>query len=784
MKNILTICAYFTVLLSYGQQETIQGSRFKPAPTQRLAESGDKELTLSGTVLNSEGVPLVSANVQIRSIDKGLISEKGGTFSLAHPAGEVQLEISYTGFKRLKKSFEIKKDTSMYFILEPSVEALDEVVVNSSRLQMAEQFKTTRMSTVNLTEKDITSIPVFGGESDLLKIIQLLPGVTRGVQGTTDLFVRGGAADQNLVMLDGAPVYNTGHLFGFLSVFNSDILQGVEYISGAFPAQYGGRLSSILNVNTKSSMTQRTEVQGSIGLLASRLMIRQPIIKDKLDVWVAGRRTYADEVVKLARQELPYYFYDVNAKVIYRPSTRDRFEFSHYSGDDILKYSRQPRDTSSRRRNVVSDFTIANSSQTLLWKHELRPNVHSSLSLYRTRFNYTIKTGVEESSLFVHSAIEDFGGKFTMQWDSVGPVALTAGIESVNHKVSPNIIDTSGSISELLQSSSTQAQNALESSAFVQADGTWRQNWTWSAGLRISSAVVGGSTFYVNPEPRLAVRYKLSETLALKGSYSRMAQYLHRVSSAAVAFPTDIWYPVTSAVAPQTADQVTIALQKRVPNHNLFLSVETYYKDMQHLIGYREGANLFLNTQFEKQLIQGNGRAYGLELLVKKEAGKLTGWISYTLSKSERQFDEVNNGLWFLARYDRRHNGSVVLNYEFAKRWAFSAVFEFISGSRFTPIVGRYVVPAPSLGGVQLVPVYAPMNSVKLADTHRLDLGIKLKSRPDRRLQSEWFVGVYNVYNRAMPYGIIIEQNPDGSYQYKQPGLFGLLPFVSYNFKF
>ncbi len=760
MKSYLTICFLFALSSTFAQ-----------------------EFKLNGTVLNSEGAPLSSANVQIQSINKVLISEKAGTFSVAHPAGDIQMEISYTGFKRLRRSFTLKKDTSMYFILEPAVEALDEVVVNSSRLQMAEQFKTTRMSTVNLTEKDITSIPVFGGESDLLKIIQLLPGVTRGVQGSTDLFVRGGAADQNLVMLDGAPVYNTGHLFGFLSVFNSDILQGVEYISGAFPAQYGGRLSSILNVNTKSSMAARTEVQGSIGLLASRLMIRQPIIKNKLDVWVAGRRTYADEVVKLAKQELPYYFYDVNAKVIYRPSTRDRIEFSHYSGEDILKYSRQPRDTSSRRRNVVSDFSIANSSQTLSWKHEFRPNVHTALSMYHTRFNYTITTGVEESSLFVHSAIEDFGGKFAMHWDSVGTIALTAGIESVNHKVSPNIIDTSGSIAELLQSSSTQAQTSLESSAFVQADGAWRRNWTWSAGFRVSSALVG-STFYVNPEPRLAVRYKLSETLALKGSYSRMAQYLHRVSSAAVAFPTDIWYPVTSTVVPQTADQITLALQKRIPDANVFLSVETYYKDMQNLIGYREGANLFLNTQFEKQLVQGNGRAYGLELLVKKEAGKLTGWVSYTLSKSERQYDEVNNGLWFLSRYDRRHNGSIVVNYEFMKRLAFSAVFEFISGSRFTPIVGRYAVPAPSLGGVQLVPVYAPMNSVKLADTHRLDLGIKLRSKPERKLQSEWFVGVYNVYNRAMPYGIIIEQSPDGSYQYKQPGLFGLLPFVSYNFKF
>ncbi len=360
---------------------------------------------------------------------------------------------------------------------------------------------------------------------------------------------------------------------------------------------------------------------------------------------------------------------------------------------------------------------------------------------------------------------------------------MTAGIESANHSVSPNIIDTSGSISELLESSSTTSQTSLESSAFVHVDGSWQANWTWSAGIRVSSALVKDK-FYANPEPRLALRYRLSETLALKGSYSRMAQYLHRVSSAAVAFPTDIWYPVTKNVSPQTADQVTLGLQKTIPSLNVFVSAETYYKNMQNLIGYREGTNLFLNNEFEKQLIQGNGKAYGIELLVKKEAGKLTGWISYTLSKSERQYDEVNNGLWFLARYDRRHNGSVVMNYEFLPRWSVSAVFEFISGSRFTPIVGRYAVPATTMAGIQLIPVYAPMNSVKLADTHRLDLGIKYKSKPENRFQSEWFVGIYNVYNRAMPYGITIQQNTDGSYRYEQPGLFGLLPFVSYGFKF
>jgi hypothetical protein len=256
------------------------------------------------------------------------------------------------------------------------------------------------------------------------------------------------------------------------------------------------------------------------------------------------------------------------------------------------------------------------------------------------------------------------------------------------------------------------------------------------------------------------------------------------VSSAAVAFPTDIWYPVTANVKPQTANQITLAYIKQISKQNIYISTEAYYKSMNQLIGYKEGTNLFLNTDFEQQLIQGEGDSYGLEVLIKKESGKLTGWIAYTLSKSTRQFEALNNGEPFLARYDRRHNGSIVLNYSLTKRLALSSVFEFISGSRFTPVIGQYAVPAPNLGGVQLIPVYADVNSVKLADTHRLDIGLKIFSKAKRKYKSEWFIGVYNVYNRATPIGINIEPNENGSYRYEQPGLFGTIPFISYGISF
>ena len=638
------------------------------------------------------------------------------------------------------------------------------------------------MSSVTLSEKEINSIPVLGGEADMMKIIQLLPGVTKGVQGSTDLFVRGGAADQNLVLLDGAPVYNTGHLFGFLSVFNPDVLSGVESMNGAFPAEYGGRLSSILDVQTRTVIPERTQVKGNIGLLASRLMIEQPLIKDKLSISLAGRRSYVDQVVRLARQELPYHFYDLNAKIIFRPTRNDQIEFTHYSGDDVLNFV-PGANTTNASRNATSSFNIGNASQTLKWKKTINNNWNSNLMVYHSVFKYTIQNTFQDNRLYTSSNIDDFGGKWILSTDSLRGLYFKTGVDMVKHQVSPNIIDTSGQLSSLLESSSTQAQSAWEASTFAQVDGNWKNRWRWSAGLRVSSGWVNHKT-YVNPEPRLAIRYAVSDRTTVKASYSRMTQYLHRVSSAAVAFPTDIWYPVTDSVQPQRSNQVSMALQHTLPSSNVFISLEGYYKTMDHLIGYREGTNLFLNTKFESALIQGDGRAYGVEVLIKKESGKLTGWISYTLSWSERQFAEINNGQWYYARYDRRHNAAVVANYKFAKKWSFSVVWEFISGSRFTPVIGQYAVPTATLAGVNLVPVYAPVNSVRLADTHRLDLGLKFKPMHFKRFQGEWFAGVYNVYNRATPIGIVIQPNGDGTFKYVQPGLFGFMPFVSYGFTF
>jgi outer membrane cobalamin receptor len=674
-----------------------------------------------------------------------------------------------------------KKDTVLAISLKPKASQLQEVVISGTRDPLQEIFDSNQTSKHVLTQNDINAIPVLGGEADVIKTLHLLPGTVRGIEGSSDLFVRGGAADQNLVLLDGAQIYNTSHLFGFLSVFNVDVLDQVEAINGGFPAEYGGRLSSILNVTTKSEIPEKTMLSGDIGLIASRVFIEQPIVKDKVSFWLAARRTYVDQVIRVTGEELPYHFYDFNGKFLYKPTPHDEFQFSHYSGEDLLDLF---RDQNNDGDGFLTTFASGNSSQSLRWNRAYERNWSSTVSLTRTKYRYNVRNAFEENELIAVSNIEDYAARVLFQKDSIGNGTIRTGVDWTHHEVSPNVINTTGSITELLKSSSTQGRTVDEFAVHFQHEWLPTERIQLSSGLRISSAVVDNKN-YIFPEPRISMRYALATDQALKFSYSRMVQYMHRISNSAVSSPTDIWYPVTDSIQPQHSHQFALAWQRNISGENIFFSVEGYYKIMRQLIGYEEGTNLFLNTDFESRLIQGKGKAYGLEFLLRKNSGKLTGWISYTLAWSHRQFDDINGGRWFPSRYDRRHNGAIVTQYAFNSRWAVSMVWEFISGSRFTPVIGQYVLLAPTLTGADLIPVYSGINQVKLASSHRLDVGLKFKSKPGRKFQWQWFAGVYNVYNRANPIGINIEQDEiTGSLRYTQPGLFGLIPFLSYGFKF
>jgi hypothetical protein len=741
-----------------------------------------QRVEVRGTVSNTAGELLPLGNISIAPDSIVTSADVFGNYVVQLSAGQKVLRVSYTGYETISLTTQIFADTIINFSLAERVGQLQTVVIQADKYSNEDIVNSTRSGTQTITQKDIQNIPVFLGEADPIKTIQLLPGIVRGVEGTTDVFVRGGAADQNLVLLDGTPIYNTGHLFGFLSVFNSDVIDKVDITSGGFPAEFGGRLSSVLEVETLAKIPEKTSVSADVGLIASRMKIEQPVIKGKASFWIAGRRSYIDKVVKAVNKEMPYYFYDINGKFIYHPTKSDAVEVSHYDGSDALDFF---KDSDNDGKGMLTTFNAANSSQTLKWDHRGIGNWRNSLSVFRTNFNYNIRNVYKEYVLAANSKIVDYGGKFIFSNDSINGTDATfaTGVEWIRHGVSPNVVNATGRMAEDFDNGVSAGRTVQEIALFAQHEWTPAPKVRINAGMRGSMAVAKNK-MYGYPEPRISIRYSLGKDRALKFNYSRMAQYMHRISNSAVSTPIDIWYPVTDSIRPQTSRQVSIAWQRFLPTRNIFLSIESYYKSMDGLISYKEGTNLLFNRNFAPSLLQGKGKAYGFEFLVRKDAGKFTGWISYTLSWSFRKYDEINNGEWYHARYDRRHNGAIVGQYKISKRCAASLVWEYISGSRFTPVTGQYATIAPTTAGLEVVPMFAEVNSMKLSDTHRLDIGMKFFSKPANKFQWTWSVGLYNAYNRATPIGVVIERSPkDNSIIYSQPGLFGLLPFVSYGCK-
>lgn len=742
-----------------------------------------QEVGIKGTIRDGSGEVFYLANAIILPDSVIATSDTTGTFIAKVATGLKTIIISYTGFESITTVRKIERDTVLNFVLRPKVSHLQEILIEEKRYSNEDVFESTVSGTQTLMKNDLLRLPSFMGEADLLQAVRLLPGSVAGMEGSSDLFVRGGAADQNLVLLDDGPLYNPGHLFGFLSVFNPDILDKADIIHGGFPAEFGGRLSSVLNISSISEMAERTSLSADVGLIASRIKLEQPIVKDKASFWIAGRKSYVDKLVqKTTGKQVPYTFFDLNGKVIVHPSKSHQIEMSHYSAGDDLDFL---RDIDGDGRGMHTIHNTNNSSQTFKWSHRNAGNWRNNLSMFHTVFGYNTRNAYKEDyRVSASSHIEDFGVKISVEKDSVwGKATLNTGFEWIRHEISPKVLNSQGSISDLVESGASDGKIVQEYALYVQQEWVPARRLTVNAGLRASMASTASSR-YINPEPRLSGRYALRNEQALKFNYSRMVQYLHRISNSAVSTPIDVWFPVTDSIGPQTSHQFAVAWQRFSPLRKIYVSVEAYYKSMQDLVAYEEGTNLLFRSDFESRLIQGKGSAYGSEFLIRKEAGKLTGWVSYSVSWSLRNYDALNAGEWFRARYDRRHNGAIVAQYSFAKRWMASLLWEYISGARFTPIVGQHLALAPNGSGLELIPVFSKINSVKLTDSHRLDVGLKLHSKSESRFKWNLFVGVYNVYNRATPFGIIIKKDrEDNSLTYSQPGLFGLLPFVSYGCK-
>lgn len=749
------------------------------------------QITISGKISDgNSGEDLLFATVQVVGTQVGAVSNEYGFYSLTIPASElgdesVDLKFTYISYNTVLRTVSTKTDLRLDIKMESSSASIEAVVVTAEKDRQLEEVQSTEMATTRLQMSQVKSLPTIGGEMDVLKVVQLLPGVSGGVEGGTGLFVRGGDADQNLVLLDESTVYNVGHLFGFFSVFNPDALKDLTVIKGAFPAQYGGRLSSILDIRMKEGHANEFHGQGGIGLLSSRLTLEGPIKKDKASFLVAGRRTYIDQVFKLFGQTIPYYFYDVNGKANWKINDRDRLFYSIYFGSDVLKFDESDlEDSASADLGLNFGFVLSNVTNTLRWNRIYNQKLFSNISLINTNFNYNINGKLGNNNVLIKSNIFDLGVKVDFDYYPSEKNHLRFGGAVTSHRFKPNIISTAGDISEFLESSAGPTLAALEWALYGNSDADLSARLKMNYGLRLSGAVVP-KNLYIVPEPRLAMRYKVSEVASLKASYSRMRQYMHRVASSSVALPTDLWYPVTENIKPQRSDQIAVGYSRWFDSLMVKLEIEAYYKWMNNLIEYREGASLILNDNFEEELLQGTGDSWGFEFLVKRDDGRLTGWISYTLSWSTRDFEDLNSGETFFAKYDRRHVISLVSAYELSKRIDISLVWVYQTGARFTGQIGQYLMPNATLTGVDIIPLYTERNAVTMSPSHRLDLNLTIKPKKERKFHGEWSFGCYNLYNRAQPYRIDIVPIDNGiGFKYQQPGLFGFIPFITYNFKF
>jgi len=747
--------------------------------------------TISGYITDgSNGEPLLFALVYIPGTGYGITANEYGFYSLQIPHSAftddmIVVECKMVGYP--VKSFQVPRQAEfkLDIKLKEDAQQLGTVEIVADAGQKA-RVSNSQMSSFRIPMKDVSRMPSLLGETDIIKIVQLMPGVQKGGEGGTGMYVRGGTSDQNLVLLDEATVYNIGHLFGFFSVFNQDALHDMTMIKGAFPAQYGGRLSSILDIRMKEGNINKFQVTGGIGLLSSRLTIEGPIIKEKASFVVSARRTYVDQVFRAAGQFLPYYFYDLNLKANYVLSDRDRFYFSSYLGDDVLRFDGSDV-SDSGDEPFGFGFTLGNLTNTLRWNRIVNEKMFSNLSLIHTKFDYDIRGAVADNNVLIKSDVRDIGVKEDFDYYYKDDHKLSFGGQYTTHIFRPNVVSTSGEISQFLASKKAEPLYSNEFALYGGSEKDYRGGlFKLSTGMRISGSFLS-EKIYLGLEPRIALRYMLNEFQSLKFGYSRMKQYMHLVSSSSVSLPTDLWYPVTKNIKPQTSDQFILAWHTYLEKWKINTEVEAYYKWMNNLIEYREGTNLILNNNFEQELIQGKGDSWGLEFLVQRQEGKLNGWIGYTLSWATRDFEELNQGKTYWAKYDRRHNISIVANYVLNRRWDVSAVWVYSSGSRFTPQIGQYFVPNATLTGAEIIPIYTDRNAVSMSPSHRLDINFVLKPRPEKnkKLKGEWHFGAYNVYRSTTPFRIqIVPTENSLGYQYQQIGLFGFIPSIAYNFKF
>jgi hypothetical protein len=768
-----------------------------------------QQYTVSGYVRDAaDGESLIGANVFLSEINKGTITNEYGFYSISVEGGNYTLVSSYLGFQDFTQSITLDKNLKIDIELAEASALLDEVVVVAEEVDR--NVREVQMSVNKLDIKTIQKLPTLLGETEILRSIQLLPGVTSVGEGAAGFNVRGGSIDQNLVLLDEAPVYNSSHLFGFFSVFNPDAVKDVKLYKGGIPARYGGRLSSILDVRMKEGNSKGFEGNGGIGTIFSRLAIEAPIIKDKSSFIIAGRRSYIDVLAKPflddTQSDFTLNFFDLTLKSNYRFGDNDQIFLSGYFGRDNFGLA------------DAAGFNWGNSTATFRWNHLFSEKLFSNLTMYYSNYDYKINFGDDEADKFDWNAkIINYSIKPEFSYFISPSNIVRFGGQSIYYDFEPaNAVAISNNV---VTDISLAKQHAIESNIFIENELNWEDKIEVNYGLRLSHFMYLGDRFaytygeaeeglpkpledvqffdkwdpiatFANLEPRISFKYQLNSSSSVKASYNRTAQYIHLVSNTTASTPVDIWTPSTNNIAPQMADQVALGYFRNFKDNTIEFSSEVYYKKMDRLIDYIDGADLILNNFLEGQILEGVGRAYGLELMAKKTTGKFSGWASYTFARSERQVDGINNNEWYPSRFDQTHNLSITGFYELSKRLTFSANFVYNTGTPTTFVTTRfeqqgYVVPNSDNNA---------RNNVRIPDYHRLDLSLTIDPKPNsnKRWKGQWVIGVYNVYSRRNPFSIFFRQDTDriptgqaiNTEAVRLSVVGNFIPSISYNFKF
>ena len=755
-----------------------------------------EKYTISGTLADAgNGEGLIGANIKLADQAKGTVTNVYGFYSFTLPKGTYQIVYSYLGFQSVTKEIVLDKNIKLNIELKEASTTFDEVVVTGEASN--KNIESLDMSKDELSMDQIKGIPALMGEVDVIKAIQLLPGVQTLGEGGSGFFVRGGAADQNLILLDEANVYNASHLMGFFSVFNPDAVKNVELYKGGIPAQNGGRLASVLDIRMKDGNVKKFSGQGGIGTISSRLTLTGPIKKDKGAIMISGRRTYADLFIPLANKpELKgtkLYFYDANIKAHYTINDNNRIFLSGYFGRDVLSLSDQ------------FNMNWGNATGTLRWNHVFNEKLFLNSTFVYSNYDYELGTpkAIGDFNFSWNSNINDYYLKEDFNYYLNPKNTIKFGLQSAFHEISPGTI--SYQLDGIKNVITTPTTNSLEHAIYASNEQKFNNRFSAIYGLRyslfqnIGKATVYGydsefnkkdTTYYKDGEiyktfgglePRLGLKFTLDETSSLKASYNRTRQYIQLASNSTSSSPLDVWFSSSPNVKPQYADQVAFGYFKNIKNNLIETSAEVYYKKMYNTIDFKDHAQLIFNQGLEGELRIGTAHSYGLELMAKKTKGNWTGWVSYTYSRVFLDIPLINNGKKYPAKYDQPHNISVVTSYEFSERFSFALNWVYNTGRSVSMPTGKYVYQG------QTIPIYSEKNSERLPAYHRLDLSATLKGKKynEKKLKGEWVFSIYNAYSRANAYSLNFVDNKDtGVAEAKMLYLFKLIPSVTYNFKF